>query len=50
MFQTGTIIDQRSLAKDTFKVFDRKNKLLWSTPIDNAAWQNFAFTLDFAKK
>ncbi len=50
MFQTGTLIDQRSPGKDTFKVLDRKNKLIWSTPIDKDAWQNFAFTLDFAKK
>ena len=50
MFQTGTMIDQKSLPKDTFKVMDRKNKQIWSTPMDKDAWQNFAFTLDFNKK
>jgi len=50
MFQTGTMLEQRSLAKDTFKVMDRSNRQIWSTPIDKEAWQNFAFTLDFAKK
>jgi hypothetical protein len=44
------MLEQRSLPKDTFKVLDRKNKQLWSTPIDKEAWQNFAFTLDFNKK
>ncbi|ORY60236.1 uncharacterized protein BCR38DRAFT_398434 [Pseudomassariella vexata] len=47
-FQTGTVIGQ-SYAKDTFKILDRQNVLVWSTPIDATAWQNFAVTLDFDK-
>lgn len=50
MFQAGTLIDQSGLPKNTFKVLSRQNKLLWSTPIETADWQNFAFTLDFNKK
>ncbi|KAB5551083.1 hypothetical protein GE09DRAFT_1222894 [Coniochaeta sp. 2T2.1] len=49
MFETGTIIGQTGLAKDTFKVLNRRNQLVWSTPIDYEAWQNFAITLDFGK-
>ncbi|CAK7227892.1 hypothetical protein SCUCBS95973_006695 [Sporothrix curviconia] len=49
MFQTGTMIDQSSLPKNTFKIFSRQNKLLWSTPMDTSDWQNFALTLDFTK-
>ncbi|CAK7203675.1 hypothetical protein SEUCBS139899_006418 [Sporothrix eucalyptigena] len=49
MFQTGTLIDQSGLPKNTFKVLSRSNKLLWSTPMDTSDWQNFAFTLDFNK-
>ncbi|KAI1198728.1 hypothetical protein F5X97DRAFT_298681 [Nemania serpens] len=47
-FQTGTIIG-RSGNKNTFKVLNRQNTEVWSTPIDETAWQNFAITLDFAK-
>ncbi|KAK1623634.1 hypothetical protein BDP81DRAFT_331926 [Colletotrichum phormii] len=47
-FQTGTIIGQSDLPKDAFKLLDRNNKLLWSTPIAmDGSWQNFALTLDF---
>ncbi|KXH49624.1 hypothetical protein CNYM01_07617 [Colletotrichum nymphaeae SA-01] len=47
-FQTGTIIGQPELPKDTYKLLDRDNKLLWSTPIaKDGSWQNFALTLDF---
>lgn len=49
-FQIGTIIGQTGLPKNNFKVLDRQNKQLWSTPVDNEAWQNFALTLDFSKK
>ncbi|KAK3488959.1 uncharacterized protein B0T23DRAFT_406242 [Neurospora hispaniola] len=50
-FQTGTIIGQEgSLAKNTFKILSRENKLIWSTPIEQKEWQNFAITLDFDKK
>ena len=50
MFQTGTIIGQTGLAKNTFKVMNRQNKQIWSTPIDDTAWQNFALKLDYSKK
>ncbi|KAK4144914.1 uncharacterized protein C8A04DRAFT_27412 [Dichotomopilus funicola] len=46
-FQTGTIIGQESLGADTYKVLDRNNKQIWSTPILEDSWQNFAVTLDF---
>jgi len=48
-FEAGAILGQSGLAKDTYKVLDRKNKQIWSTPIDKTAWQNFAIALDFAK-
>jgi len=48
-FEAGAILGQSSLAKDTYKVLDRQNKQIWSTPIDKTAWQNFAITLDFSK-
>jgi len=49
-FEAGTILGQTGLPKNTFKVLDRKNKMVWSTPIESGAWQNFALTLDFVKK
>ena len=49
-FEAGAILGQSSLAKDTWKVLDRKNKQIWSTPIVKDDWQNFAITLDFNKK
>jgi len=49
-FEAGAILGQSSLAKDTYKVLNRQNKQVWSTPIDKTAWQNFAITLDFGKK
>ncbi|KAL0938646.1 uncharacterized protein CTRU02_205256 [Colletotrichum truncatum] len=50
-FQVGTIIGQTGLAEDTFKLLDRNNKQLWSTPMEaNGSWQNFALTLDFDQK
>ena len=49
-FQMGQMIDQRSLPKDTFKVLNRQNRQIWSTPIDAAGWNNFAITIDFTKK
>ncbi|KAK3396300.1 hypothetical protein B0T20DRAFT_417371 [Sordaria brevicollis] len=48
-FQTGTIIGQPKLPKDTFKIMGRENKLIWQTPIEKKEWQNFAITLDFNK-
>ncbi|KAI1749451.1 hypothetical protein F4782DRAFT_303784 [Xylaria castorea] len=47
-FQTGTLIG-RGGNKNTFKVLNRQNTEVWSTPIDETAWQNFAITLDFSK-
>ncbi|KAI1177497.1 hypothetical protein F4777DRAFT_207867 [Nemania sp. FL0916] len=47
-FEAGTIIG-RSGDPDTFKVLNRQNTEVWSTPIDYTAWQNFAITLDFDK-
>jgi hypothetical protein len=49
-FEAGAILGQASLPKDTYKVLDRNNKQIWSTPILKDAWQNFAVTLDFNKK
>ncbi|KAK3941081.1 hypothetical protein QBC46DRAFT_286960 [Diplogelasinospora grovesii] len=50
-FEMGTIIGQQesSLPKNTFKVLNRQNKMIWSTPVDGTAWQNFALQLDFNK-
>ncbi|GAP92008.2 putative glycoside hydrolase family 131 protein [Rosellinia necatrix] len=47
-FQAGTLIGRNS-NKNTFKVLNRQNTEVWSTPIDETAWQNFAITLDFNK-
>ncbi|TDZ29545.1 hypothetical protein C8035_v005011 [Colletotrichum spinosum] len=47
-FQTGTIIGQEGLPEKTWKLLDRNNQLMWSTPlVDDGSWQNFALTLDF---
>ncbi|KAK4190579.1 hypothetical protein QBC35DRAFT_75152 [Podospora australis] len=48
-FQTGKIIGQNGLASDTWKVLNRRNQQIWSTPILRNDWQNFAITLDFNK-
>ncbi|OTB06606.1 hypothetical protein M426DRAFT_104796 [Hypoxylon sp. CI-4A] len=48
-FQTGTIIGKSGGDKSTYKVLNRQNTEVWSTPIDETAWQNFAITLDFVK-
>lgn len=45
-FETGTIIG-RPGNENTFKILDRQNTEVWSTPIDESEWQNFAVTLDF---
>lgn len=50
MFETGTLIGQEAVRKDTFKVLGRNNNLIWSTPIENEAWQNFAISIDWGKK
>ncbi|RBQ92611.1 hypothetical protein VDGD_10367 [Verticillium dahliae] len=49
-FQTGTIIGQPELPANTWKLLDRNNALLWSTPVVDGVWQNFALTLDFNAK
>jgi hypothetical protein len=49
-FEGGSIIDQSNLARDTWKVLNRNNQQIWSTPIVKDDWQNFAVTLDFNKK
>jgi len=49
-FEAGSILGQSSLARDTWKVLDRKNKQIWSTPILKNEWQNFAVTLNFQRK
>lgn len=49
-FEAGAILGQSSLARDTYKVLNRRNQQVWSTPIDRTAWQNFAITLDFNRK
>jgi hypothetical protein len=49
-FEAGTIIGQTSLPRDTYKVLNRRNSQIWSTPILRNDWQNFAITLDFNRK
>ncbi|OTA63122.1 glycoside hydrolase family 131 protein [Hypoxylon sp. EC38] len=48
-FEAGTIIGKSGSDKNSFKVLNRQNTQVWSTPIDATAWQNFAITLDFVK-
>ncbi|KAI1409033.1 hypothetical protein F5Y13DRAFT_193704 [Hypoxylon sp. FL1857] len=48
-FEAGTIIGKSGSDKNSFKVLNRQNNQVWSTPIDATAWQNFAITLDFVK-
>lgn len=48
-FTTGTLLDDVSADKDTFKVLDAAGKILWSTPISQRDWQNFAFKLDYTQ-
>ncbi|KAI1801870.1 hypothetical protein F4811DRAFT_563695 [Daldinia bambusicola] len=48
-FQTGTIIGKSGSDKNNFKILNRQNTQVWSTPVDATAWQNFAITLDFSK-
>lgn len=50
-FQAGTLIGRETEDEpDTWKVLDRTNKLIWSTPMETGVWQNFAITLDFEEK
>ncbi|KAJ4414755.1 hypothetical protein N0V82_007747 [Gnomoniopsis sp. IMI 355080] len=46
MFQTGKMIDQPDLDANAWKLFDRDNTLLWSTPVETETWQNFAVKMD----
>ncbi|KAI1078240.1 hypothetical protein F5B20DRAFT_548546 [Whalleya microplaca] len=48
-FESGTLIGKSGDDKSSFKVLNRQNTIVWSTPIDPVAWQNFAVTLDFVK-
>ncbi|KAK8055330.1 hypothetical protein PG993_000557 [Apiospora rasikravindrae] len=47
-FKMGTLLD-RSSDKNAMKITNRKGEVVWSTPIEATAWQNFAVTLDFEK-
>lgn len=49
-FEMGSILGQPELPSDTFKILDRRNRQIWSTPIDETAWNNFAVTIDYVKK
>ncbi|KAH8172055.1 hypothetical protein LIA77_08823 [Sarocladium implicatum] len=47
-FNTGTLIGRENLAEpNTYKLLNRKEELLWETPILEGEWQNFGITLDF---
>ncbi|TLD05161.1 uncharacterized protein PgNI_09303 [Pyricularia grisea] len=48
-FEMGSILGQPDLPSDTFKILDRRNQQIWSTPIDETAWNNFAVTIDYDK-
>jgi hypothetical protein len=48
-FTTGTLIDNAAAKKDAFKVLDSAGKILWSTPISQRDWQNFALKLDYTQ-
>ncbi|KAK6841534.1 hypothetical protein PG987_002394 [Apiospora arundinis] len=47
-FKMGTLLD-RSSDKNAMKITNRKGEVVWSTPIETTAWQNFAVTLDYEK-
>lgn len=49
-FQAGAIIGQSGLPRDTYKVLNRQNRQIWSTPIVRDDWQNFAIKVDFNRK
>ncbi|KAI1634961.1 hypothetical protein F4809DRAFT_664652 [Biscogniauxia mediterranea] len=48
-FEMGTIIGTSGADKNNFKILNRQNIEVFSVPVDDAAWQNFAITLDFDK-
>lgn len=45
----GTGIDTPE-EKNTWRIQDSKNKFLFNTPIQHAAWQNFAVQLDYSNR
>jgi hypothetical protein len=49
-FQAGQLIGKSSADKNNFKVLDRNGKSIYSVPIDQKNWQNFAITLNYEKK
>jgi hypothetical protein len=49
-FQTGSLIGKSNADKNSFKILDRNGNSLYSVPIDNKNWQNFAVKLDYNKK
>lgn len=49
-FEAGAILGQSSLPRDTYKVLNRQNRQIWSTPILKDDWQNFAITVDYNRK
>lgn len=49
-FGAGTIIGREEWPAETWKLFNRQNELIWSTPIEAGVWQNFAITLDYDEK
>ncbi|KAI0600016.1 hypothetical protein F4775DRAFT_86016 [Biscogniauxia sp. FL1348] len=48
-FEMGTLIGTSGADKNNFKILNRQNAEVFSVPVDDAAWQNFAITLDFEK-
>lgn len=49
-FQAGSIIGKSSADKNNFKILDRNGAQLYTVPIDQKNWQNFAIKLDYNKK
>ncbi|TVY67475.1 hypothetical protein LSUE1_G006814 [Lachnellula suecica] len=46
---TDSNVTTTGLAKNLWKILDRKNNVIWTTRIDWDVWQNFAVTLDYEK-
>lgn len=49
-FQAGSLIGKSNADKNNFKILDRNGNSLYSVPIDQKQWQNFAVKLDYNKK
>jgi hypothetical protein len=49
-FQAGSIIGKSNADKNNFKLLDRNGNQLYSVPIDQKNWQNFAVKLDYNHK